>query len=145
MLEEDHAKPIEKTCCSTIIRIINKDSRFFVSVGQTAAVGSTKLIDILIIQTHQLNKHADQETIFSILSDPKTALTVNRLLTSTSISPRSNSWHSIGTKWGIWKVPLFTFSSNLLKLSSSNGKAPWKRGEKRADEVQHLLANPMNC
>ena len=53
-------------------------------------------------------------------------LTLSRFCGSTSIIPRNKFWQSGGTKWGMWKTPRLTFSSNCLRLSSSNGKAPWK-------------------
>ena len=53
------------------------------------------------------------------------SLTVIRLLASTSIIRRSKSWHSGGTKCGIWNVPRLTFSNSCRRLSSSNGKAPY--------------------
>ena len=46
---------------------------------------------------------------------------------STSIMPRNRFWQSGGTKWGMWKLPLLTFSRSCLRLSSSNGNAPTKR------------------
>lgn len=52
-------------------------------------------------------------------------LTVSLLAASTSIIPLSRFWQSGGIKWGIWNTPSFTFSSRFLRLSSSNGRAPW--------------------
>ena len=63
---------------------------------------------------------------WELAKDLTTHLTVNRLLGSTSIIPRNKFWQSGGTKWGMWNTPRLTFSSNCRKLSSSNGKAPWK-------------------
>ena len=40
------------------------------------------------------------------------------LFGSTSIIERSRFWQSLGTKCGMWKVPFFTFSSKLRRLSS---------------------------
>lgn len=47
------------------------------------------------------------------------------LAASTSIIPLSKFWQSGGIKWGMWNTPSFTFSSRFLRLSSSNGRAPW--------------------
>lgn len=40
--------------------------------------------------------------------------------------PRRRFWQSGGMKWGMWNTPNFTFSSRFLRLSSSNGRAPWR-------------------
>jgi len=39
--------------------------------------------------------------------------------------PRINSWAGEGTNDGILNSPLLTFSNNTLRLSSSNGRAPY--------------------
>lgn len=53
-------------------------------------------------------------------------LTPMRFAGSVSIMPRSKFWQSGGTKWGMWNTPFFTFSRRVRRLSSSNGRAPWK-------------------
>lgn len=40
--------------------------------------------------------------------------------------PRRRFWQSGGMKCGMWNTPSFTFSSRFLRLSSSNGRAPWQ-------------------
>lgn len=40
--------------------------------------------------------------------------------------PRRRFWQSGGMKWGMWNTPSFTFSRRFLRLSSSNGRAPWR-------------------
>lgn len=58
-------------------------------------------------------------------------LTVSLLDASTSIMPRRRFWQSGGMKCGMWNTPNFTFSSRFLRLSSSNGSAPWRDGGRK--------------
>lgn len=54
--------------------------------------------------------------------------------------PRNRFWQSGGTKWGMWKTPFLTFSNKFLKLSSSNGRAPFKTN-RNAFRKQFVWAN----
>lgn len=59
-------------------------------------------------------------------------LTLSLFSGSTSIIPLRRLWQSGGMKWGMWKTPRFTFSSSWRRLSSSKGRAPWQRKNRRS-------------
>lgn len=64
---------------------------------------------------------------------PPGLLTLSLFSGSTSIMPRRRFWQSGGMKWGIWKIPRFTFSSSWRRLSSSKGSAPCRTKGERTD------------
>ena len=87
-----------------------------------------------------VNKKKKGNIIFFLLL----GLTVNLLSALTSTIPLSRFWQSGGTKCGMWKTPRFTFSNKFLRLSSSNGNAPWtQREDKRhiCDNISSSLNN----
>ena len=67
-------------------------------------------------------------------------LTVNLLAGLVWTMPRINSWAGEGTNDGILNSPRLTFSNNTLRLSSSNGRAPYTHCV-QAHHWQHVHSN----